>query len=202
MDEVPGKINDEQKQSLNDIVNSGRNLLSLINDMLDLSKIEAGKVELVFRNVSLHNVIESLVSEMQSIITPREQILEVYMDEGLPPVRADRAKVRQVLLNLLSNATKFTPDGGKLKIEAVRDDNWVQVSVIDTGIGIKNEDKEKIFEEFYQLDNPLSEDKSGTGLGLTIARQIINKHGGRIWVESEYGKGSRFIFTLPVVKND
>ena len=202
MDEVPGKINDEQKQSLNDIQNSGRNLLSLINDILDLSKIEAGKLELVFRNVSLPNVIESLVSAMQPIITPRKQILEVYIDEGLPPVRADKAKLRQVILNLLSNATKFTPGGGKLKIEAIRNDNWVQVSVIDTGIGIKNEDREKIFEEFFQLDKPLSEDKSGTGLGLTIARQIINKHGGRIWMESEYGKGSRFIFTLPVVESD
>ena len=120
------------------------------------------------------------------------------MDEGLATVHADRAKIRQVLLNLLSNATRFTPEGGKLRVAAVRDDNWCQVSVIDDGIGIRREDQEKIFEPFCQLDNPIIEDKGGTGLGLTIAKQIIESHGGRIWVESDYGKGSQFAFTLPM----
>ena len=102
----------------------------------------------------------------------------------------------------MTNSSKFTPDGGKLKIEAVREGDWCQVSVIDNGIGIKKEDQERIFEPFCQLDNPLTKEKSGTGLGLTIAKQVIEKHGGRIWVESEYGKGSRFTCTLPLATAD
>jgi len=113
-------------------------------------------------------------------------------------IRADRAKIRQVLINLLSNSTKFTPDGGRLKVEAVREDSWCRVSVIDNGIGIKKEDQERIFASFCQLENPLPGESGGTGLGLTIARQIIEKHGGQIWVESKYGQGSRFSFTLPM----
>ena len=132
------------------------------------------------------------------MLAPRKQSFDVEVKEGLPPVHADKAKVRQVFLNLLSNATRFTLDGGKLKIEAGREDNWCQVSVIDNGIGIKNEDQKRMFEPFCQLYNPLTKEKNGTGLGLTLAKQIIERHGGRIWVESEYGKGSRFTFTLPL----
>ena len=113
-------------------------------------------------------------------------------------VHVDEARVRQVLLNLLSNASKFTPDGGKLEVKAVREGDWCQVSVIDNGIGIEKEDQERIFEAFDRVDNPVTREKNGTGLGLTIAKQIIEMHGGRIWVESEYGKGSKFIFTLPL----
>jgi len=98
----------------------------------------------------------------------------------------------------LSNATSFTPDGGELKVEAIRDNGWCRISVTDNGIGIKREDQERIFEPFCQLDNPLNEEKGGTGLGLTITRQIIERHGGRIWVDSQYRKGSRFTFTLPL----
>ena len=107
-----------------------------------------------------------------------------------------------MLFNLLSNSAKFTPEGGKLKVGAVRENNYCRVSVIDNGIGIKKEDQERIFEPFSQLDSPLTGEKGGTGLGLAIARQIIEEHGGRIWVESEYGKGSRFTFTLPLATTD
>ena len=199
LDEVPGKINNEQKQCLNDILSGGRNLLNLINDILDLSKIESGKMELTLRNFSLSSLIESLVRVMKPVLAPRKQSLEVDVEEGLLLVYADRAKVRQVLLNLLGNSTKFTPDGGKLKIEAVREDNWCQVSVTDNGIGIKKEEQKRIFDPFCQLVNPLTEEKGGTGLGLTIAKEIIEHHGGRIWVESKYREGSRFTFTLPLV---
>jgi len=101
----------------------------------------------------------------------------------------------------VGNSSKFTPHGGKLKIEAVREDNWCRVSVIDNGIGIKKEEQEQIFEPFCQLDNPLTTEKSGTGLGLTLVKQIVESYGGRIWVESEYGKGSQFIFTLPLAES-
>ena len=198
LDEVPGKINEEQSQSLNDILSSGRHLLDLINDILDLSKIESGKMELKLRNFSLPTMIESVRRVMMPMLAPKKQGLEIDVEEGLTTVYADRDKVRQVLLNLLSNATRFTPDGGELKVKAIRDDDWCRVSVIDSGIGIRREDQERIFEPFYQLDNPLTEEKGGTGLGLTIARQITERHGGRIRVDSEYGKGSRFTFTLPL----
>jgi len=198
LDGVAGKVNEEQKQCLNDILGSSQHLLGLINDILDLSKIEAGKMELKLRNVALSSLIESLRNEMMPIITKRKQSLEVDVEEGLPQVRADKAKIRQVLINLLSNSTKFTPDGGRLRVEAVRENGWCRVSVIDNGIGIKKEDQEMIFEPFSQLDSPLPRESGGTGLGLTIARQIIEKHGGRIWVESEYGEGSRISFTLPL----
>jgi len=171
-------------------------LLDLINDILDLSKIESGKMELKLRNFSLPTMIESMRRVMMPMLAPKKQGLEIDEEEGLATVYADRDKVRQVLLNLLSNATRFTPDGGELRVEAIRDDNWCRVSVIDNGIGIRREDQERIFEPFYQLDNPLTEEKGGTGLGLTIARQITERHGGRIWVDSEYSKGSRFTFTL------
>jgi len=201
-DGVPGEINKEQRQCLDDILSSGKRLLDLINEVLDLSKIESGKTELRLTNIALPSVIESLRSTMMPMLAPRKQSLKVEVEEGLPPVHVDKAKVRQVLLNLLSNATRFTPDGGKLKIEAVREGDWCQVSVIDNGIGIKKEDQERMFEPFYQLDNPLTKEKGGTGLGLTLVKQIIERHGGRIWVESEYGKGSRFTFTLPLATAD
>jgi len=202
MDELPGEVNEEQGQCLSDIWGSGQHLLSLINDILDLSKIESGKMELKLRNIALPSVIESLRREIMPVIGKRKQSLDVEVEEGLPLVRGDKVKVRQVLLNLLSNAAKFTPDGGKLKVEAIRNGDWCQVSVVDRGIGIKKEDQEKIFEPFSQLDDLQAEGKGGTGLGLTLARQIIEKHGGRMWVESKYRKGSKFSFTLPLATAD
>jgi len=197
-DEVPGKLNDEQRQCLDDIQGSGKHLLNLINKVLDLSKVESGKTKLNLTNLALIEVTESLTRTMLAILAPRQQSLDVEVEEGLPLVYADKAKVKEVLLNLLSNAAKFTPDGGKVKIEAVREDNWCRVSVIDNGIGIKKEDQEQIFEPFCQLDNPLTKERGGTGLGLALVKQIIEKHGGQVRVESEYGKGSRFPFTLPL----
>ena len=202
VDGVPGKVNREQKQSLNDILSSGQHLLSLINDILDLSRVEAGKMELRLSTFAIRELIESIRSVMLTKIAQENQGLDVEIEEGLPPVFADTDRITQVLTNLLSNGTKFTPDGGKLKIEVVREDNWCQVSVIDDGIGIKKADQERIFEPFCQLENPLTTEKGGTGLGLTIARQIIERHGGRLWVESEYGKGSRFTFTVPLAADN
>ena len=197
-DEVPGKLNDEQRQCLDDIQSSGKHLLNLINKVLDLSKVESGRTKLNLTNLALTEVIESLARTMLPILAPRQQGLDVKVEEGLPLVYADKVKVKEVLLNLLSNAARFTPDGGKLKIEAVREDNWCRVSVIDNGIGIKKEDQKKIFEPFCQLDNPLTKGRGGTGLGLALVKQIIEKHGGQVRVESEYGRGSRFTFTLPL----
>ena len=202
VDGVPGKINSEQRQSLNDILSSGQHLLNLIDDILDLSKVEAGKIEIRPSTFAISNLVESIRSTMLTEIAQKNQELDVEIEEGLPLVFADPDRITQVLINLLSNGNKFTPEGGKLKIEVVREDKWCQVSVIDNGLGIKKEDQEKIFEPFCQLENPLTEEKGGTGLGLTIARQIIEGHGGRLWVESEYGKGSRFTFTVSLVADN
>ncbi len=198
IDGVLGKITQKQKKCLTDILASSQHLLSLINEVLDLSKIESGKTELRLTNFTLTDIIEPLKRSIMPMLTSRKQSLEIEVPDNLPLVRADKAKVRQVLLNLLSNAIKFTADGGWLKIEAAWRNDWCQVSVSDNGIGINKEDQERMFEPFCQLDSPLTRERSGTGLGLTIARQIIERHGGQIWVESDYGKGSRFTFTLPL----
>lgn len=201
LDGVPGEINEAQRQCLNDIINSGKNLLGLIDDILDLSRIESGKMELKLADFSLPDLIETIKSEMASIMVPRKQVLEVMVEKNMPMVNADNAKVRQVFLNLLSNATKFTPDGGWIKVEVVRENKWCRVSVIDNGIGIKKEDQDKLFMPFVQLEKPLDRTRGGTGLGLAIARQIVEMHGGKIWVESEYSKGSCFSFTLHLAGN-
>jgi len=198
IDGVLGKITQKQKKCLNDILASSQHLLNLINEILDLSKIESGKTELRLTNFTLTDIIEPLKRSIMPMLTSRKQSLEIEVPDNLPPVRADKAKVRQVLLNLLGNAIKFTADGGQLRIEAVWRNDWCQVSVSDNGIGINQEDQERMFEPFCQLDNPLTRERSGTGLGLTIARQIIERHGGQIWVESDYDQGSRFTFTLPL----
>jgi len=201
-DEVPGQINNEQRQCLDDVLGSSQHLLNLINDVLDLSKIEAGTAKFRLSNLELAEVIEPLARTLLPVLAPRQQSLDIKIEEGLPLVRINKAKISEVLLNLLSNATKFTPERGKLRVEAVREDDWCRVSVIDSGIGIKQEDQEQIFEPFYQLDNSLTRGKGGTGLGLALVRQIIEKHGGRVWVESEYGQGSRFTFTLPLAETE
>jgi len=198
LDGVAGEVKKEQRQCLKDILGSGRHLLNLINDILDLSKVESGKMELKLKKIALPGVIESIRSEIMPILATRNQSLEVNVVRELPLVRADKAKIRQVLINLLSNSTKFTPQGGRLQIEVAREDGWCRVSVIDNGIGIKKENKGKIFEPFYQVDSLPLWDTGGTDLGLAIARQIIEKHGGQIWVESEWRKGSQFNFTLPL----
>ncbi len=196
VDEVPGEINEEQRQSLSDILDSSQSLLNLINEVLDLSKIESGKMELKPKDIALTEVIKSLTRTMMPILAPRKQSLDIEIEEGLPPVCADKAKLGQVLLNLVDNSSKFTPDGGKLKIEAVRKGDWCRVSVIDNGVGIKKEDQERIFEPFCRLDDPLTKGRGGTGLGLVLVKQIVERYGGRIWVESEHGKGSRFTVTV------
>jgi len=199
LDQVPGKINDEQRQCLDDILTSGRHLLWLINEVLDLTKVEAGKVELRLKDIALSEVVGSVTSAMTAVLSQRKQSLDVKLDDGLPLVQADEARLKQVFFNLLSNASKFTPDRGKLKIEASRKDGWCQVSVSDNGIGIKEEDLKQIFEPFYQVDDSMTRERRGTGLGLTLVKEIVEMHDGRILVESEYGKGSSFIFTLPLV---
>jgi signal transduction histidine kinase len=202
LDQVPGPVNKKQRQCLEDVLNSGRHLLGLIDQVLDLSKIESGRTELKLAEVALPEVIESLKNTMLPILKPRRQSLNIRLEEGLPPVYADKAKLRQVFFNLLSNSSRFTPEGGRIEIEAVANGTHCQVSVIDNGIGIKKEDQARIFEPFCQLDNAPTRGGSGTGLGLVVVKQIVEKHGGQVWLESEYGKGSRFSFTIPLFSEE
>jgi len=202
LDQVPGPVNKKQQQSLQDILGSGRHLLGLIDQVLDLSKIESGRTELKLAEVALPEVIESLKNTMLPILKPRRQALNVRIEEGLPTVSADKSKLRQVFFNLLSNSSRFTPEGGRIEIKAVSNGTHCHISVTDNGIGIKKEDQERIFEPFCQLGNTPTRVSSGTGLGLVVVKQIVEKHGGRTWVESEYGKGSRFSFTLPLFSRE
>jgi two-component system sensor histidine kinase/response regulator len=202
LDGVPGPVNKEQQQCLSDVLDSSRHLLSLINEVLDLSKIESGRMELKKETLALTEVVESLARSMMPILRPRKQSLDIEIEEGLSPIYADKGKLGQVLRNLVANSSNFTPDWGKLKIEATSDNGWCRVSVIDNGSGIKAEDKERIFEPFCQLDYTPIRGKGGTGLGLAVVKQIIEKHGGRVWVERDYGEGSQFTFTLPLATKD
>ncbi len=198
LDGAPGEINDEQRECISDILESGEHLLNLINNVLDLSKIEAGMIELKLETLNLHGIINSVVQTMKPILSKNGHEIRVSIGEGLPQVHADKSRLRQILLNLLSNANKFTPPAGKLRIEVRREGDRCQVSVIDNGIGIKKEDQERIFQVFTQAETLSNGKKEGTGLGLSLTRKFVEVMGGRIWVESEYGKGSKFTFTLPL----
>jgi len=192
-----GEINDKQAEYLADILDSGKHLLGLINDILDLSKIEAGRMELDLTDFALPNAIDNTLTLMRERAHRREITLERMVDERLGMIHADERKMKQVLLNLLSNALKFTPEGGRIDMRAVLRDGSVEISVTDTGVGIAPEDQATVFEEFRQVGSA-AQKVEGTGLGLAISRKFIELHGGRIWVESQVGKGSTFAFTLPL----
>ena len=193
-----GELNDKQMEYVHDIHASGKHLLSLINDILDLSKIEAGKVELEPSTFHLPSSLEGTLTLVRERATRHGIDVSLTVDNRLGDIVADERKVRQILLNLLSNAVKFTPDGGRVEVRAEAVDSAVQIAVRDTGIGIAPGDQELIFEEFRQVGNDLFRKREGTGLGLTLARKFVELHGGRIWVQSEPGKGSTFTFTLPM----
>ena len=206
---IDGPINELQQQDLSAIYNSGQHLLGLINDVLDLSKIEAGKMELSFDDgVKLNELINSVMSTAAGLVKDKPIQLVRELADDLPPVRADSMKVRQVVLNLLSNAAKFT-DKGTITVRselasAAQPDGRpvVLVSVIDSGPGITLEDQEKLFQPFSQVDGSMTRKTGGSGLGLSISRHLVEMHGGRIRVKSEAGKGSTFFFTLPVAAPD
>jgi signal transduction histidine kinase len=193
-----GELNDKQNEYVDDILSSGRHLLSLINDILDLSKIEAGRMDLEVTTFYLPDAIENALLLIRERASRHGIKLDRMIDDRLGEFNADERKVKQVLVNLLSNAVKFTPEGGQIKVEAGLGDHAVIISVTDTGIGIAKQDQEAIFEEFRQASGSYAHKREGTGLGLTLTRRFVEMHGGKIWVESELGKGSKFSFTLPI----
>ena len=193
-----GELNEKQAEYTEDILSSGRHLLSLINDILDLSKIEAGRMDLEVTTFYLPDAIENALLLVRERASRHGIKLERIIDDRLGDFTGDERKVKQVLVNLLSNAVKFTQVGGHIKVEAGLGDSAAIVSVTDTGIGIAREDQEAIFEEFRQVGSNYAHKREGTGLGLTLTRKFVELHGGKIWVESEVGKGSTFTFTLPI----
>ena len=184
------------EEYLQDILSSGKHLLSLINDILDLSKVEAGRMELELGTFSLREALENGLTMLRERASRHGIGLGLEVDPAVDLIEADERKVKQVIFNLLSNAVKFTRDGGRVEVTARRVDGEVQMAVQDTGIGIAPEDQEHIFEEFRQVGQGAARTE-GTGLGLALAKRLIDLHGGRIGVESEPGVGSTFTFTLP-----
>jgi signal transduction histidine kinase len=193
-----GELNEKQAEYVDDIVSSGRHLLSLINDILDLSKIEAGRMELELTKFDLPAALETALLLVRERATRHGVKLERVVDERLGEFVGDERKLKQILLNLLSNAVKFTTEEGQIRVEARLGDGSVIMSVADTGIGIAPQDQELIFEEFRQVGTNYARRHEGTGLGLSLTRKFVEMHGGKIWVESEVGKGSTFTFTLPI----
>jgi signal transduction histidine kinase len=193
-----GDLNRKQEEYLQDIVASGRHLLSLINDILDLSKVEAGRMELELGSFDLQIALENALTLVRERAVRRGIRLELKADSRLGAFVGDERKFKQILLNLLSNAVKFTPEGGRVTLASELANGSVEVSVSDTGIGIAREDQEAIFEEFRQVGRDYASKREGTGLGLTLAKKFVELHGGKIWVKSEVGRGSTFTIALPL----
>jgi signal transduction histidine kinase len=193
-----GEVNDKQEEYLQDIYTSGKHLLSLINDILDLSKVEAGRMELELSTFSLPMAIDNALTLVRTRAENHGITLEMDVDERLGDFVGDERKIKQILVNLLSNAVKFTPEGGRVGVHAGPVDGSVEISVVDTGIGIAEADQGLIFEEFRQAGPDHAGKREGTGLGLTLTRKFVALHGGAIGVKSVVGHGSTFTFTLPV----
>lgn len=196
-----GKLNEKQFEYINDILESGKHLLALINDILDISKIESGKFDIEPTMVKLADFLENSLIMIKEKAFKHNIGVDLQIDEDVHDLEiiTDERKLKQIIFNLLSNAAKFTPEGGNIKVESRRDKEDLIISVIDSGIGIASEYKEKIFHEFYQMRNDVKDKTAGTGLGLTLCRRYVEMLGGKIWVESKgEGHGSEFIFKLPI----
>ncbi len=192
-----GELNPKQDEYLQDVLSSGRHLLSLINDILDLSKVEAGRMELELARFDLPQALQDTLVLVRERAVRHGIDLRLDADARLGELVADERKIKQVMLNLLSNAVKFTPEGGRVDVRAIPTDRGVEISVTDTGIGIAPENQELIFEEFRQVGGDYAHKREGTGLGLTLARKFVELHGGRLWVKSQLGQGSTFTFSVP-----
>ena len=198
LDSVYGEMPQRARDVLDRVQRNGRHLLGLINDVLDLSKIEAGQLSLSLADYSMQNVVQGVYSAIEPLASEKKIGLKIEAPSDLPSGHGDERRLTQVLLNLVGNAIKFT-DHGEVVIRATAADGSFNLSVRDTGPGITATDQVKLFQEFQQVDNSITRKKGGTGLGLAISKRIIEMHGGRIWVESCVGQGSTFSFTLPVI---
>ncbi len=193
-----GEISPMQRSFLEVVRSNSNRLVDLINDLLDISRIETGRIVLNPEPISILEVVEEVTESARAEIERKHLRLEVQVAPDLPPVQADRKRIVQVLNNLVSNAYKYTREGGRIAVVAGCTDGFVQISVADSGVGISKEDLKKLFTRFFRADNPLRDEVGGTGLGLAISKSFIELHGGQMWVESEVDVGSTFFFTLPL----
>ncbi|MDH3802310.1 MAG: ATP-binding protein, partial [Deltaproteobacteria bacterium] len=197
LDKIYGDVPENIQEVLERVEKNGRHLLGLINDVLDLSKIEAGQLVLSLDDYSMKEVVHTVFTSVESLAAEKNLELKVSVAPEVAQGKGDHQRISQVFLNLVGNAIKFT-EAGEVRVEATASDDTFVISVSDTGPGLSEADQQMIFEEFHQADGSSTRKKGGTGLGLSIARRIVEMHGGRIWVESTEGKGSTFWFTLPV----
>ena len=200
LDGDDGELGTEAVEDVNTIYSSGRHLLAIINDILDLAKIEAGEMRIDRKSVMLDKVASSVINSAAVLIKDKPVELLMSKREDVPPVFADELRLRQIITNLVSNAVKFTESGTVLVEVGCSDEQHAYIKVVDTGIGIAKDDLGTIFEQFRQVDGSSTRRAGGTGLGLTITRHLIHLHSGEIFVESELGKGSTFWFTLPLME--
>jgi signal transduction histidine kinase len=197
LDNMYGKVTKKSRKALERVDYNGRHLLKLINDVLDLSKIEAGALTLSLADYSMKEVVNTVITAVEPLAAEKKLMLRTTVPPDLPIGKGDEQRLTQVLLNLVGNSIKFT-DAGKVSLQVGASNGEFLVSVTDTGLGISEADQQNIMEEFQQVDTSSTKEKSGTGLGLAIAKHMVEMHGGRLWVESRLGKGTTFSFTLPV----
>jgi PAS domain S-box-containing protein len=201
LDEDAGEINEEQREFLGIVEANADRLIALVNDLLDISRIESGRVELKLDLADIDEMMTIVVATMAHLIEEKSQTLEVFVDQDLPQIELDRDRIIQVLTNLVSNAYKYTQVGGHIRLSAERGDNLVRFAVADNGFGISEQDQEKLFSRFFRVDSELTREIGGTGLGLNIVKSIIEMHGGEVFLDSDLGVGSTFAFTLPLVSD-
>lgn len=196
-----GKLNETQQGYVEDIHSAGEHLLIIIDDILDISKVESGKMELLIENFSVNELMEEILTLIKNKAIKHNIDIISDIDPQLGYIEGDKLRIKQVILNLISNAVKFSKEGGKITVTAKKIDGMAKFSVSDTGIGIKEKDLEKLFEKFQQLDTGITRKYGGTGLGLVISKNFVELHGGKISVESIYGEGSTFTFTIPCIRS-
>jgi two-component system CheB/CheR fusion protein len=199
-DETFGPLNEKQKKYVNNVLTSGKHLLLLINQILDMAKVEAGKMKLTLSSLPMKSILNDISMLVADMVSKKKLQIVLEIAEDLPNIEADELNVKEIIYNLLSNAVKFTPEGGNIGMRAKKADSEIEVVVWDTGIGIAPENMEKIFEGFFRVDTPYSRVTEGTGLGLPLSKKLVELHGGKFSVESEgLNKGTQVRFTLPII---
>jgi two-component system CheB/CheR fusion protein len=202
-DETFGPLNEKQKKYVNNVLTSGKHLLLLINQILDMAKVEAGKMLLALSPLPMKNLLNEISMLVADMVNKKKLQMLLEIAEDLPNIEADELKVKQIIYNLLSNAVKFTPEGGKIGMRAKKADSKIEIVVWDTGIGIASENMGKIFEGFFRVDTPYSRVTEGTGLGLPLSKKLVELHGGKFYVVSKgLNKGTEVKFTLPIIPKE
>jgi len=198
-DETFGPLKEKQRQYVNNVLTSGTHLLLLINQILDMAKVEAGKMKLVLSSLPMKSLLNEISLLVEDMVGKKKIKMLLEIAEDLPNIEADDLKVKEILYNLISNAVKFTPEGGKIGMRAKKADSEIEIVVWDTGVGIASENTDKIFEGFFRVDTPYSRLTEGTGLGLPLSKKLVELHGGKLSVESEgINRGTSVRFTLPI----